>query len=367
MWNLRRAVLSTHRFNIKSIVYDRSWQTTTGVNGVPGIPIIYKRYISFQNAQGERCGSSLSFLLWTEADAWDETRWDHLRPECEPALIIKLEPNGKPPESSNVLSSVEPAQSGAYRARIYNQSGQLVPNVDLRLQAKAVSGSGGHKDRHNEPRPAGELSSVQGTVNATKDVLTGRTDSSGLTFVFKAPAPAGDHVIEASCLNRRCNQEGPDMLWVGIKGLKPVPAVPLLLPYATYELLESNGGPVGANDRHPSNHHLTPEAIAKLWNLGFRYSMVEFPQHPLLHINDASLERGGVFDISGTWKPQHHEHRRGTVVDIRANGNAGSIPVNPAVFRTFEAIAQGLGCHAKVHSPGTPNQHYHVRLMGVSQ
>ncbi len=299
----------------------------------------------------------------------DGARWDHLRPECEPPLVIKLEPNGKPPESSSVLSSIEPSQSAVYRARVYNQSGQLVPNVDLRLQVKAVAGSGGHKDGHNEPRPAGELSSVQGTVNATKDVLTGRTDSNGLTFIFKAPAPAGDHVIEASCLNRRCNQEGPDILWVGIKGLKPIPAIPLLLPHATYELLEPEGPPVGATDRHPLNHYLTPEAIAKLWNLGFRYSMVEFPKNPLLHINDASLERGGLFDIKGRWKPSHHEHRKGTVVDIRANLKYGAIQEKD--FEAFEVIAGRLGIDAHLErqfdaetgQETVSNRHYHVRLM----
>lgn len=339
---------------------------TTGVNGIPGVPLTYKRYISFQNAQGEYCsGGYLS--LWTEAEAWDGTRWDHLRPECEPPLVIKLEPAGKPPESSSVLSSIEPGQSGVYRARVYNQSGQLVPNVDLRLQVQAVAGSGGHKDGHNEPRPAGELSSVQGTVNMTKDVLTGRTDSSGLTFVFKAPAPAGDHVIEASCVNRRCNQEGPDMLWVGIKGLESIPTIPALLPYATYHLLEPNGEPVGATDRHPYNHYLTPKAIMKLWNLGFRYSIV-FPENPKPHVNDASLERGGVFDISGKWKPKHHEHQRGSVVDIRANLKQGAIP--ESAFKDFERIAKKLNIDAAIHMdkdngiPVVATRHYHVRLLG---
>jgi hypothetical protein len=234
-------------------------------------------------------------------------------------------------ESSQTLTSVEPGKTGPLMAAgVYDQAGQLVPNVQVRLTADAVANSGGH--RHDDPvrhsqymgrlAPAGTSS---GSVEQNGKVLSGSTGSDGLEFTFTAPAIAGDHTITATCTDSgvTCTQEGPDKVWVGVKGLIPIPPIPDLLPQATYQLNESDGRPVGSTDSHPDNHYLTPEAVTKLWNLGFRYSMIEFPNYPLLHINDASLERGGLFDLSGNWTPRpsgHHEHRRGTVVDIRANG-----------------------------------------------
>lgn len=103
-----------------------------------------------------------------------------------------------------------------------------------------------------------------------------------------------------------------------------------------------------------------------------------FPSDPPPYLNDASLERGGLFDIywenlqKGTkrtvwWTTPHVEHRRGTVIDIRVNGSEGSIPVDDEYFDAFEEIAQARGADAEIHSPGTSNQHYHVRLMGVAE
>ena len=89
----------------------------------------------------------------------------------------------------------------------------------------------------------------------------------------------------------------------------------------------------------------------------------------VMTLNDASLKWGGVLDCfltcgkSEPWGPSHIEHRRGSVVDIKANGQPGSI-VYEEEFIT-EARRQRV-------DPGIPHgsgsgRHYHVRLNGVKE
>jgi hypothetical protein len=244
------------------------------------------------------------------------------------SYTIKLSADGDPAADGN-LADVEPGKTASLKAVVYDQQNNGVDGATIRLVVDVDARSGGHI--HDDParhsQHMGKLAPTGasgGSVEQDGKMLTGGAGTEGLEFTFTAPAVSGDHKITATCTDgRTCTQEGPDKVWVGVKGLIPIPPIPDLLPQATYQLNESDGRPVGSTDSHPDNHYLTPEAVTKLWNLGFRYSMIEFPNYPLLHINDASLERGGLFDLSGNWTPRpsgHHEHRRGTVVDIRANG-----------------------------------------------
>lgn len=290
------------------------------------------------------------------------------------SYTIKLSADGDLAADGN-LSAIEPGKSGALKAVVYDQQNNSVSGVAIRIVVDVNNRTGGHN--HDDPSRhsvhMGKLTpsgASQGAVEQGGKVLTGSTGADGLEFAFAAPAISGDHKITVTCTDgRTCTQDGPDGVWVGVKGLVPIPPIPDLLPQATYQLNESNGRPVGSTDSHPANHYLTPDAVTKLWNLGFRYSMIEFPNYPLLHINDAGLERGGLFDLSSNWTSRplgHREHRRGTVVDVRANGGPGSIPVDQAVSDTFEDIAQRLGIDAKIHGTGS-NRHYHVRLKGDAE
>jgi len=80
-----------------------------------------------------------------------------------------------------------------------------------------------------------------------------------------------------------------------------------------------------------------------------------------LYLNDASLIWGGVFDLDADWEDPHEEHKRGSVIDIRANSKTGAIP--PINFDKFIKLAKYYGAHARIHSPGSSNQHFHVRLL----
>lgn len=202
-------------------------------------------------------------------------------------------------------------------------------------------------------------------------VLTGNTGSAGLAFTFTAPEPAGDHKIIASCTDgKNCKQEGPDIVWVGVKDgnkdLTPLPASSLWVP-------------VGDKPAHPDNHYLTAKALNALTRLAQLYHDT-FSNNPALRLNDASLKRGGVFDIyydyvdqfgtrherdqEGWWKQPHKEHRRGVVIDIRANTAEGAIP--PDNRPGFEDLLTRRRMSYLHESQGTDNEHYHVRLLGLS-
>ena len=42
-----------------------------------------------------------------------------------------------------------------------------------------------------------------------------------------------------------------------------------------------------------------------------------------LYVNDMSLPKGGLFDISGHWVPAHQSHRRGIDVDMHIRDTKG--------------------------------------------
>ena len=167
-----------------------------------------------------------------------------------------------------------------------------------------------------------------------------------------------------------------------VGGLKPIPVLlSLTNPPAPlfYTMNEADGSVIGAvQGKHTDNHYLTPEAASVLWRMAASYSVeqrfkvkgrnpitkkLELVAPPVLHLNDASLVWGGLFDaVDSDWEQPHEEHRRGTVVDVRANTNVGAIPAKN--FKAFEKMAmQYYGVDAKIHHRGWPSQHYHVRLL----
>jgi hypothetical protein len=208
--------------------------------------------------------------------------------------VIKLSNDANPPASGN-LAEVEPGKSTTtLRATVYDSNNQPVPNVNVRLEAAAETNSGGH--RHQLQRPPGSVSPASGT--------------SPLSFSFNAPAVSGDHTITARCTDRDCGSD-TGKVWVGIKDLVHIP------PSGYWNL-------IGDTSIHPEGWYLTGEALGKLMDLARLYKQVYFPFAGPLQLNDASLERGGVFDIdwakydtSGNiterrtewWTPPHREHR----------------------------------------------------------
>lgn len=335
---------------------------TSGRVGDPqtGVTIGYSQTFAGFNQSGEYCS------VYVELEILDGTHFG--RPQCQQNYSIKLSPLSGSAESGTILTSIGPDKStGSLVAKVYDQNNQLVLNVGVQLTLEAKQNSGGH--HHGDNSVAARTGTMQG-----QQVLTGNTGPNGLQFSYKAPSVSGDYKIVASCADgKNCTQEGPDTVWVGVKGLEPI------IPAS-----DSASGPlyvlIGQDSYHPDNHYLTPLAMGRLQQLASHYRE-RFPNDPPLYLNDASLERGGLFDsyydyvdkygvrhernAEGWWSTPHKEHRRGTVIDVRANQAAGAIPSRN--HRVFMQFTRDIGAAAGLHSPGTDNQHFHIRLMGVAE
>ena len=138
-----------------------------------------------------------------------------------------------------------------------------------------------------------------------------------------------------------------------------------------------------ADKQHHDNHYLTNSAFNQLVVLAINYHFL-YPNEPVLHLNDASLVWGGLFDKDGDWDTSHEKHRRGVVIDIRANMAPGNIP--ESLFTDFKTLAaktqttlagRVISANAKLHCSdgfdpknncvGDNNRHFHVILLGVDQ
>lgn len=227
--------------------------------------------------------------------------------------------------------------------------------------------SGGH-DHGDSTRPRGGIAEVENCASDSECWPSpqstegkGMTDGNGqVVFNFNAPEASGKYTITAICDGCSSSSE-PKTVDVRVSGIKPIP------PSGLYALYETDGSVIGAvKNRHESNHYLTPTAANKLLVIAINYHYL-YPKDPVLHVNDASLMWGGVFDIDpeAEWNSPHKEHRRGSVVDIRANSKTGSIP--PANFDAFIQSAKDRGVDARKHNSGKPDQHFHVRLLNRSE
>jgi len=284
--------------------------------------------------------------------------YSHLERQLSECLAknyrVWLEPAYGYPQSTSIVASAEPGTTINLIARVYDQSNQPAPNVSVRIEATSIPNSGGHQ-HPDAQRPKGKFNGN----SQNPPVVNGTTDASGgFSFTYTAPDVSGDYKLTASCNN--CTQEGTDQIWVGIKDLVPLPndSAYVLLPNPDYF--------------HPENHFLTMDAESRLLELADLYRQT-FPSEPRLHLNDASLERGGLFDFGAKdgapWKPGHKTHRFGAEIDIRANPQvqkATAIPEqNFEQFEEYVARVRGTLCpETGVAYAGMSKQHYHVCLMG---
>ena len=236
----------------------------------------------------------------------------------------------------------------------------------MNLSLKVDPTSGGHD--HGSGHPKGGLSGVSCSTDAS---CSGTTSGGGkVSFSFNAPEVSGTHTLTASC--DKCTN-GPQSVGVNVK-VKEADAPGwdhLTNSPGDYALV---GGETGK--AHTDNHYLTAAAKENLMKI-IKKSNKAFSGGPLLQLNDASLVWGGKFDIHGKWgkDSDHFEHRRGAVIDIRANQRPDAIP--EARFEKFKKAAAESGTFADLHCnppysrtcPGCildtgPNRHFHVRLLG---
>lgn len=256
---------------------------------------------------------------------------------------------------------VEPSGSATVIATVNDAQGQPKSGAQVSIEVNVEEKSGGH-DHHDATRPKGPLSGG------------GSTGADGtVSFTFGAPEVSGTHTFTANCVSPDCsNDPVTAKIKVMVEGLAPIPADPTL-----YTLIGAVTG------KYSDNHYLTGNALNQLLVLAINYHFL-YPNESVLHLNDASLIWGGKFDIAGNWTGDHAGHRRGTVIDIRANTVSGAIP--ESLFTDFEELAAGTkkkladgmtSAEAQLHCSvgfdhanncaGDPNRHYHVILLGVDQ
>lgn len=288
----------------------------------------------------------------------------------------------------NGLEDVEPGGGGvngtnttAGYVRVLNSQTQA-PKAGVQVQIKvdANANTGGH-NHHDANRPKGVLTgtdvvggSACGPASQPDSCLTFTTDSNGdVFFGFAAPQPAGTHTFTATCISPACTNTASKSIDVKAPGLAPI--------YDSFFYVLTNQS--GVTSKHTDNHHLTFAATNKLRDLAYYFD--EFFSTPFnlpkLHVEDASLKWGGKFDVSGDWGGEYDNHRRGTVVNIRANAEVGAIPER--FFRFLESTARamtqrnGIPISAELRcSDGLEpvdkkcagaNRYYELFLLGVDQ
>ncbi len=221
-----------------------------------------------------------------------------------------------------VSVSLDPAQVRPGGRTTVNVSlSSACPNIQVLFRAEPVNGSGGHE--HGGNRPVGTFSATSVSV-----------DSSGKCSVeYTASAFGGVETIIATVM--------------GTETSRPLDVmVPNLVPLTGGQYYDL----IGATPAHSRNHFIRADLVAAIQAIANDYHAA-FPSAEILHINDISLERGGLFDISGGWNSPHQTHREGRQVDIRS----WSIPT--ANQARFEQICQEHGAFPTFE--GTP-PHYHL-------
>lgn len=290
---------------------------------------------------------------------------------------------------NNLKSKVEPSGtaagdinsfSGATVLVVNTQTGQPYAGAKVRIKAGVSAHTGGH-DHDDAQRPKGTLSSLTDcTEDGVVDTIVCTTQANGnADFTFFAPEASGTHTITATCESPTCIAPASGDINVQVDGLEPMSSS------NSYVFVGAVPG------FHTDNHNLVPKAMTVAHKLAILYQE-KFPSAPLLHYNDASLHFGGVLDIctgkestpgcssqcqlqpngisyTCSWSEPHQEHRRGSVVDVRANNDVQTA-IPAANFQDFKKIARSLGADPgkRPHSPNSPtNRHWHVRLLGVAE
>jgi hypothetical protein len=271
-----------------------------------------------------------------------------------------LEMLGKP------LSEIMPGAPDTVVVRVTKAANEPKSDVTVRLKVDVEENSGGH-DHHDDQRPKGTLSGAA-CDPPEKHCATAITNSDGLaSFSFAAPPVSGTHNFTAACVSHTCSGSPSKIVNVKVPGLEPIPDSPFYRPITP-----------NRDTNHPNTHFLKPEASAKLQAIAKSYYEATYLLRdgwlPNVMLNDASLKWGGVLDCFMTcrnsvpWGASHSEHRKGSVIDIRARVPATNNP-NPDTLlyeNKFIRAAQDAG--ADPHLEGSENgRHIHLRLFDIQE
>lgn len=288
---------------------------------------------------------------------------DELSGECKPnskKYTIKLsQVTAKPSIHGNYITDIYPAKnfinnsessanpiitSDELVATVYDENGEKINNVNIHVEIKPVESTAGHFKHGVRPKKVSTYGQLV-TTTSLDFQLDGNTGTNGFKFRYLAAELSGDYNIKVTCKDKVCNQQQPSKIWVGVENLIPLEKIASLYNF------------VGDKPTHPDNHYVTEKTRVKMITLAAKYK-TKFPNNSVIHYNDSSLERGGLFDVGkDKWKPPHSRHRVGTDVDVRANEASGNIPSKDDT--EFTRLARKSGCSARLEYKGTTNEHFH--------
>jgi len=217
--------------------------------------------------------------------------------EAAKRALGMLQPHVVPKLAANPTTVAPRGTGGAETSKIAITG--LAPNAAVAAPTvTAVSFSGGH--RHDVDRPVGTITPARKTADR----------SGGAEFQYRSNVPGGEEVVSLTVGGQTSN------VHVEVR----IPALVELAAGPAYDL-------TGTTAEHPSpaNHFGRQTTVDALQRIAAAYEQHKIDNGlnawPRVGYNDISLPFGGIFDISGEWRPSHHEHRLGRNVDFRLGFN----------------------------------------------
>jgi len=234
----------------------------------------------------------------------------------------------------------------------------IVPNCNITLQWRALSGSGGHV--HDTQRPPGRFTTGNGVAGGSTGAgpSGSLTDNSGgtgiLDLTYGAPEAAGVTSVSATgvaIVNGVQVFFGPASFTIGVLfgGLGPVSAAGLSVSTQS-PLHDSNDG------------NGTPGTASALADMASQFAAIlqaQLAAVPNVRVTAISLPQGGLFDFQTEWTPPHRSHRFGNDADI---GIRELTRRQRAALVAALRIA-GFTTPVPTEAPSDPNaSHWHLRL-----
>jgi hypothetical protein len=259
-------------------------------------------------------------------------------------LLLSVAARAQPPNDvgANLNSSV-----GAIVQLIDQTTGTPVPNADIvSISPLPDPVNGGHVTGHTPQRTPEYMGTVSPTScntgpDANQCVVTFNALNIGGKVRFHLRYQSSGGIAQTDTPN-------------GIS-ISAVNGYELTL----LDGLGSSYALVGDTTQHPFNHFCQSDFCSTLVTLADSYSLT---WNVILAYNDASLLKGGIFDINYNWIPPHAEHQDGREVDVRANGGQWSIPFDDTIRAWFvQKVIDLFGQGPLLEDVGTSNEHYHVR------
>ena len=232
------------------------------------------------------------------------------------------------------------------------------PNLPVSLKIK-----GGHNHDHAN-RPKDELMDTNHTFQEPGVFRTKLKVSEVGSLLRVKATPSNEIVVDGSAIppaTTTLDVKVPDLV-----RLEPRPVESREFGYVLTggAGIDNQLADYGDVTNHPSNHWGNPLLLSTLQEVGLSYmnaklKAIEDPDFvpttwEKILVNDISLPRGGVFDVSKipNWSNPHAEHRDGTVVDARTERSG-----QDEDFKNLWMEATGL-------EPIKEGDHLHLRIQG---